>query len=263
MKKNIFRLLYWLIISLTFSSCQKEIDINLNSANPKIVIESEISDLLASCKVKLTKTVNYNETNNFPAVSGAEVRISDNVGNSEILTETSSGIYTSSTLQGVSGRIYTLEITDNGKNYLAVSEMPFPVDIDTLTVENSFFGNNKFVTAKFKDPAGVENYYRLIQIVNGIQKTDIFIVSDYLQDGQTISQTLFFREDDDLATGDSVIVLLQNIDKDVYEYFRTLSQLSGSGGQSATPANPSSNFDNGALGFLNAYAVRSKLLVVQ
>ncbi len=261
--KNIFIFSNWLIIALAFSSCQKEIDIDLNSKSPHIVVEAEISDQSASCKVKLTKTVNFNESNNFPAVSGAVVRISDDIGNSDILTETSPGIYTSSTLQGIQGRTYTVEITSDGKTYTAISKMPAPTSIDTLKVENSFFGNSRFINAEFQDSAGIENYYRLIQAVNGIPKTTVFITSDYLQDGKTISQTLFYREEEDsLVTGDSVTVLLQSIDKGVYEYFRTLSELSGGGGQSTTPANPTSNFTNGALGYFSGYSVRAKTIVI-
>lgn len=260
--KTIFKFSNLLIILLALSSCQKEIDVDLNSKSPQIVIEAEISDQPASCKVKLTKTVNFNETNSFPAVTGAVVRISDDIGNSEILTETSSGIYSSSTLQGVPGRTFTLEITSNGKNYIAISKMPEPTNIDTLKVENSFFGSDRFVNVEFQDSAGIENYYRIIQEVNGIAKTNIFLASDYLQDGDLLSQILFSRGSDSLVSGDSVAVLLQSIDKGVYEYFRTLSELSYGGGQTTTPANPLSNFTNGALGYFNAYSVRSKTIVI-
>lgn len=263
MKSYIFKFSKCLIIALSFSSCQKEIDIDLNSKWPQIVIEAEISDQPVSCQVKLTRTVNFNETNNFPTISGAVVRISDDIGNSEILIETSAGIYTSATLQGIPGRTYTLTITDNGKDYTAISKMPAPTDIDTLKVENSFFGNDRLVTVEFQDTAGIENQYRFIQMINGILQKSIFITNDYLQDGNNLSFPLFSRGEDSLVAGDSVTVLLQSIDKGVYEYFRTLSQLSGGGGQSTTPANPASNFTSGALGYFSAYAVRSKFIVIQ
>lgn len=259
MKAYIVRLSAWLIALSVFSSCQKEIAIDLNSAEPKIVIEAEISDQPASCKVKLSKTVNFSESNIFPAVSGALVMISDNTGNSETLIEASSGIYTSSTLQGVPGRVYTLVVTDAEKEYRAVSTMSFPVNIDTLTVEKSFFGNQRFINVEFQDPAGTANQYRFIKTTNGILEKSIYITNDYLQDGNNFSLPLF--SEDSVVKGDTVTVKLQSVDTGVYEYFRTLSQLSG-GDPSQSPANPLSNLTNGALGYFNAYSVRVKTIVV-
>lgn len=259
MKAHIFKLAASLIFVSWFCSCQKEIAIDLNSAEPKIVIEAEVSDQPASCKVKLTRTVNFSQSNNFPAVKGAIVIISDNTGNSETLAETSPGIYTSSTLQGIPGRAYTLVVTDAGKEYRAMSTMSSPVSIDTLTVEKSFFGNQRYINVEFGDPAGTANQYRFIKTINNILEKSIYITNDYLQDGNYFSMPLF--SEDSMATGDSVSVLLQSIDMGVYEYFRTLSQLGG-GDPSQSPANPLSNFTNGALGYFNAYAVRSKTIIV-
>ena len=259
MNTHIFRLSAVLILLSVFSSCQKEIQIDLNSAEPKMVIEAEISDQPASCRVKLTRTVNFSESNIFPAVSGAVVFLSDNLGNSELLNESSPGIYTSPTLQGVPGRVYTLIISDAGKEYSAVSTLNFPVSIDTLTVEKSFFGNERFVNVGFLDPAGIENQYRFIKTTNGIVEKSIYITNDYLQDGNYSAMPLF--SGDNLVKGDSVTISLQSIDKGVYEYFRTLSLLNG-GDPSASPANPLSNVTNGALGYFNAYAVRTETTVV-
>jgi hypothetical protein len=67
-----------------------------------------------------------------------------------------------------------------------------------------------------------------------------------------------------LETGDSVTILIQTIDKNVFTFFSQLSQISNDfGGQPASPANPASNFDNGALGYFSAYAVRSKTIIIK
>jgi hypothetical protein len=62
-----------------------------------------------------------------------------------------------------------------------------------------------------------------------------------------------------------VKVLLQSIDKNVFDYFTMLDQVMSDGfiNQTATPANPTSNFDNGALGYFSACAVRSKTIVIK
>jgi hypothetical protein len=251
----------------TFPSCQKVININLNSTDPKLVIEAEISDQ-SVCKVKLSETINFDETNNFPPVTTASITIRDNLGNSENLTETSPGLYSSSTLVGVQGRTYTLTVTDKGKSYTANSTMSFPVEIDTITFQKmGVFGNNTYITdIGFTDPAGIKNYYRFIEIVNGITQNTIFIYDDRFDDGKSISNSLLSDagqggDNSEILLGDTVIVLLQCIDKGVYDYFSTLSQSSG-GLQSSTPANPKSNFNNGALGYFNAVSVRKKSAIV-
>lgn len=272
--KNIF--LHGISITLAasiLSSCQKVINIDLNSVAPEIIIEGNVSNQVGSCTVDLSKTVNFSDSNVFPPVTGASVTINDNAGNSEILAEVSSGVYKTSTLQGTVGRAYTIIVTANGKNYQAVSTMAAPVAIDTIIIKTSTgFGGggmgggnnvNKSLTLRFTDPVGTANYYRLVEIVNGVLVNTISITSDNLRDGEVIEENLREGSDIKLQIGDIVTVQLQSIDKNVYEYFRTFNQSSGGGFTSASPANPTSNISNGALGYFSAYSVTSKTVVVQ
>ena len=102
-----------LILSLStimFVACEKVIDIDLNDVEPKIVVEANIDDIEGPYQVKLTKTVNYNQSNMFPTVSDAVVTLSDSEGNTEVLVESVPGIYVSTLIEGVPGRTYTLDI---------------------------------------------------------------------------------------------------------------------------------------------------------
>jgi len=259
-----------IMIGIT-SACQKVINIDLNSAAPQIVIIGTVTDQTGPYTVTLSQTVNFSDDNIFPAVSGAKVIISDNVGNAETLVETSAGNYTSSTIQGVAGRTYSISVTSNGKSYNAISTMPSAVAIDSLTIDSTGskggFGKsgtkNKSVNVLFRDPSGVANYYRFVEIVNGIQKNDFFITSDKFKDGANVNYNISIR-DSTLYSGDSVTVILQSIDVNVYEYFRTLLQTStGSGLQTSTPGNPTTNLSNNALGYFSACAVRSKKILIK
>lgn len=258
MNKSIYIFYGSLIILFSFSSCEKVIDIDLNSAAPKIVVEGSISDQAAPYSVKISKTVNFNEPNVFPPVSGALVSIYDDLGNHETLTETSAGTYIASTLQGVPGRTYTLNITDNGKNYSARSTMPQPVKIDTVYSKNLSFPEGFGITVfvGFKDPPGYENYYRFIQIVNGIPKNTFYVISDQYQNGTE----MYFKMDDDreqkeLVKGDSVTVILQSIDKSIYDYFYPMYF-------GRDVVNPPSNLGTEALGYFSSCAVSSKSFVI-
>ncbi len=251
-----------LLLSFIALDCQRVISVDLNSAAPEIVIEGSISDSTGPYYVTLSKTVNFDQPNTFPPVAGAHIVMSDNLGHSDLLTETSlSGTYVASTLQGTPGRTYTLDVTADGKEYLASSTMPLPVGIDSLAIENSPFGSNlrKLIDAHFTDPPGIKNYYRFVVMRNGIISPNIYLYDDRIQDGQPITSVLSV---DTLQTGDTLVVFLQGIDEGVYNYFRTAAQISGDRGSfSASPANPLSNFNNGALGYFSAYAVRSKLII--
>ena len=71
------------------------------------------------------KSVNFTQTNTFPAVSGATVTLSDDAGGLEKLAETSTaGMYRGSKLLGQAGRRYTLRVETGGQSYVAASALP-------------------------------------------------------------------------------------------------------------------------------------------
>jgi hypothetical protein len=266
--KIVYSLLTIILLAFLITSCEKVIVIDLNSKMPQIVIEGNITNQPGPYKVTLTQTGNYYVSNNFPDVSGALVTLSDDSGNSEILAETSAGVYTSSTIQGTPGRSYTLKVTANGVEYSAVSVMPAPVSIDTLTVVtgNNAKGKDKTIYVKFTDPAGIANYYRFIKIINGITQSTLYVEDDLLQDGNTINYAFLSRGQNEasIKEGDNVSIILQSIDKNVYNYFRSLIQISSGGliSQSTSPANPLTNINNSTLGYYNACAATSQSIII-
>lgn len=253
-----------LIVLIVLPSCQKVINIDLNSASPQIVIEGNVTDQPGPYIVKLSKTVNYSETNVFPPITGASVTISDNTGNAETLTESTPGTYTTSTLQGMPGRTYTLTVTSDGKTYTATSTMPYPVNIDTLINRQGGFGGGRpSWSAKFLDPSGIANYYALFMEINNVMQSDFSTADDNLRDGDSISMRLPIPDNVNLQSGDSIKVILESIDKNIREYFRLLHQLNNQGGiQSAPPANPATNLTGNALGYFSAHSDRKKILVI-
>lgn len=269
--KNSYKVAFAVLIgvSIVITSCQKVIQLDLNSAAPELVVEGSITNQSAPYAIKLTKTINFSDLNTFPPCTGAAVTITDNAGNSELLTETLPGTYTANTLQGTVGREYKLLIVSDNKNYQSTSQIPAPIVIDTLvqTTSNGGFGGNtgnKTVHVFFTDPAGVENYYRVTEIVNHDTLTNFSIARDFGRDGSIIQMNFRRGGDTRLQTGDSVTVQLESIDKNVYEYFRTLNLSGGEGSfNSSSPANPTSNVSNGALGYFSAYSVTSKTIVIQ
>jgi hypothetical protein len=250
-----------IVLVIVFTSCQKIIDLDLNSASPQIVIEGNVYDQPGPYLVKISQTVNFDESNVYPPVTGAIVEISDNRGNSEVLIESSSGTYYTSTLQGIVGSTYTLTVTSKGKTYTATSTIPNPVNIDSIYFKKSMFGIEKIVSVNFNDPANFNNYYRLVEFINNKRQTGFNVSDDNLSQGETISYSFMSAGiDNKLGIGDTVTVWLQSIDKGVYEYFRTAGRDDG---QSSSPSNPTSNISNGALGYFNACSLRTISILMQ
>lgn len=252
---------FLLVLTVIFGfSCQKVINIDLNSADPQLVVEAYVTDAPDSIWVKLTKTVNFSDKNEFPLVDNAIVKISDNEGNSEQLTQIQPGIYKAQTLQGVPGRTYKLEIDYNGKKYEASSYMNYPVEIDSVTFGRSVFSGNVTLQIHFTDPGNIRNYYRYLREINGLKQKDFNIISDDVRNGQHSFITLSTGQPR-LDKGDTIIAYLHSIDFATYEYYRTFNQINETG-PTATPGNPISNISNGAAGFFAAYSLRSKMVVI-
>lgn len=268
MKKTTLFILF--ILGLT--GCTKVIDINLNEANPKIVVEASITDEPGPYYVKLTETVNFSSSNTYPAVQGAFVTLSDNVGSKDTLIEVSPGIYQTKTIQGLSGRTYTLAINANGKLISAISTMPSPVNLDSITYLKSSFGNGPGNTTdteyvpipRFIDPISFGNCYRFIRTVNDTLDKTFYIDNDNLINGLQYQRPLF-GGDIQCRYGDSLVFEMQCIDRSTYDYFNSLNASLGQGpGGGTTPANPVSNIQGSeALGYFSAHTVQRKKVLVK
>jgi hypothetical protein len=260
------KILVLVLSVLVLVSCQKEIFIDLNTSDPKIVIEGEVMDMPGPYLVRLSRTVNFSEPNEFPPISDAIVIISDDAGYSEQLFEFQNGIYMTHDIQGFAGRTYSLSVTIEGETFTAQSTMPARVPLDGVEVINSFYSssqdpaNNYLVTPLYLDPPGIGNNYRIVQLVNGRICDSWTVQNDNLSDGLVNKRPIFGR-DIELKPGDMLTVVLQSIEKPVYDYFYSLTESSGSGG-GATPANPVSNITGGALGYFSAHSMDSKTVTI-
>ncbi|MCD4691932.1 MAG: DUF4249 family protein, partial [Calditrichales bacterium] len=132
-KHKLKSLIFISFLVVLFSSCEDVVEIDLNTADPQIVIDAVVTDQPGPYIVKISKTGDFYQPSVFPVVSGALVEISDNAGHSEILEETDPGIYRTDSLQGTPGRNYTLKVIAEGKEYAAASSMPNAIQSDSLS----------------------------------------------------------------------------------------------------------------------------------
>jgi hypothetical protein len=254
------------LLSFVLFSCTKVISVNLNNANPNIVIEGIVSDVPGPYQVKLTQTVNFSDPNIFPPVTGSTVKITDtNLGTTDSLKEVVPGTYiTQKLLQGIIGHTYQLLVLYNGQTYTASSTMPAKVNLDSVSfyITNIFGTKSTSAIANFQDPAGIANYYTFTEYVNGQAIDQTFNFSDRLSDGKYIRRQLF-NDSSYINPGDQVTIEMHCVDSQVWQYFNTLGQAKGNNSQAITPANPLSNISNNALGYFSAQTVQSGLAILE
>ena len=281
-------LVFFAFIALfIFSSCEKVIKVDLNTEDPKLVVEAIVNADSTTHYVTLTRTINFDEDKAAPIVTDALITVTDiNDNKSANYTyDVTLGKYKVTNFLAKEGHTYKMVITSNGKTHTATSTIPSRVVLDSLKIAKYPFGpeNEVFAIVPLRyDPAGIANYYQFRLKKNGEALKGIYVEDDQGMDGILTKKPIFTNRNEftpDTLIGDTkkwkiklngTIEILDSITADielscienkVFRYFFTLS-LNGGGQQSATPANPDPLFDNGALGYFSAQTVQSKKIVI-
>jgi hypothetical protein len=264
MKKFRYYLLSFFAVLFLMISCTEVIEININDSDPQIVVEAEMPES-GFANIKITKSLNITATDSFPAYENAIVTIQDNMGNQEILKESSPGIYQSVLLKGVPGRIYSINIMKDDAGIFSKDSMPETVKMNGVLVTKSAFGGQSFgpnagnqsdslplvdVTLLYNDPVNIVNYYRIVEYRNN-KLASIYLDSDKFNNGKQVKKFLF-SFDRRMAPGDTLAVEMQSISAEVFDYFYSFSG-SGGGPSSGSPANPLTNLNGTRLGYFSAY----------
>lgn len=255
---------------LILISCEKEIAIDLNKNNPKYVIEANLSTELGESKVKITQTLNFDETIANPTVSGAFVTITDNTQiKTDTLKEMTAGIYSNFDAVGKEGHNYTLKVKIGTETFTALSTTPESISFDSLLQLNlaseggpgrpgsDGSGSMIRILPVYKNTTHADKYFQFVVVKNDTLLNGIVARSDLGSGGYSIPIPLFIRANkNDILKFD-----IQFIDKTVFDYLFGLSQNINQ--FSATPSNPTSNISNGALGFFKAHSSQKKTLIIK
>jgi hypothetical protein len=259
---TITKIVIALFLAEFFASCKKEIQLDLQNKESQLVIEADFDSERKVNTVYLSQTIEIRETNKFPTLSNAQVIVTDNHEYYEILKETKPGVYQTSSFAGVIGRTYSLKVILNGKMYVAESTLPAVVKLDTAFAASSQFGKSRMVgfLPVYTDPAGVKNYYRFVQFVNGDRVKGSILTDDTYSDGLQQNQTLSSMNLE-AKPGDTLHVEMQMIDEANYTYFTSKEKTVNL--DAAAPANPVSNIKGGALGFFNVHSTQTAKMIIQ
>jgi hypothetical protein len=262
MKKIIFA---FSILAISTVSCRKIIDIEQEEGDKRTVIEATLLEGTHSFDVKVSKTSNFFGDNTPVPITNATVVLSDGAGD-YTLTSFGDGNYQLVGFNAVSGTEYTLTVNENGNSFVAKGIMPAVVPIDTISyefVEASTFNDSGYITQiEFNDPAATDNYYRIEVDIQGTYYGDIFnliLLDDGFLNGNRIEFPLFAIDVADAF--DNVTMKLTSCDRATFTYLEGVDALINTG-NGAPPANPTGNFNNGALGNFSLYASDTQSIVI-
>lgn len=258
------------VLAATFvGGCEDVVQVELNSTEPRLVIEGYLSNTTGNFQI--TRSTDFYNPNDFERVSGALVVVSDETGAADTLQERGilEGVYYFVTdFASVVGGTYYATVTVDGQTFTAATTMMDQIPIDSMAFE--YEEGNKFVDEGeeedgyrlhvfFRDTPNKPDYARILlrKHFRRGQFTDwysnLYLYNGRLSDGKTVNYSSFFKV---FQPGEGAEVILLSMEKTMYEYFLTLSEVSATVKGDVfdvTPANPNSNWSGGALGYFGAF----------
>lgn len=285
----------FLILFITITSCEKEVDIKLDSGEPKLVVEGAIETGLPPYVI-LTKSIGYFATidmetlqNSF--VHDAKVTVSDGIVTVPLVEyNIDSGEYKFSVysvenllnppIVGSINTSYKLTIEHNGKVYEATTTIPNPKPVDSIWArglsQNSSLGDSaRRLFVAFTDPDTIGNNYRYFTqknsepyypAYNSVYEDQIFNGSrfDSLSIDMGGARTRYSDSTGIAFVGDTVTLKWCAIDKQVFQFFSTYEYALGTiGSPFATPIKVKTNISNGALGIWAGYGSSYRTLYIK
>ncbi len=279
--QNIIKLFLGLLLLIgIMTSCEDVVDVDLEESNLNyIAVEAYISTATQNnIQVKITRTLEVDDTTSYPAVNDAVVTITDDAStpNTVALIEYyNTGIYLLPYNVGYPakvGRTYTISITTTdgtvitGSDYLA--EVP---KLDSVNVNLYEILNKEYlgIFVSTQDIPDVDNYYKWNVYINDkvlVGGDNLIYSSDELFDGNYVSNASIMldieddEEDKVLHKGDTVIVNQQSISEPIYQYHVGISNQVSAGSLFSVqpdnlPSNLTSQSDEKVVGSFSAYDI--------
>jgi hypothetical protein len=258
-----YKYIFAIIIAILVSSCEDVVQVDLNTAAPRLVINGSIQWLKGTAgneqKIKLTTTTGY-YSNTIPTVSGAVVFVtnSDNVSFNFTEEVANSGIYLCHNFIPEIDKAYVLTVNLNGETYTATETLKSvsPITHIDQNDEGGFAGDEIEIKTYFNDPDVVDNYYLFKY------KASSLAIPYYAADEDEFFQgNEFFGyfSHEDIKSGDTVDITIYGVSKRYFEYMNKLILIAdGGGGPFSTPPATvrgniinQTNPGNYALGYFN------------
>lgn len=276
--KNIKLFITLIIASFTVISCEEVVDVDLDTATPKLVIDASIKwekgTTGTTQKIKLTTTTDF-YSNTIPAASGATVTVTNISLSTPIvysfIEDGQTGEYVCSNFNPIINNNYSLTVVYKGETYTSTSQfMASPEIVKTEQKLKPGFGGEDFYEIKFyfQDNAAEDNFY----LVGA--KNDKIVYPEYgvLDDEFTQGNLMFAVYQDELKKGDVIDYTLQGITLKYNNFMTKLLNIAGTDGGNPFATAPASlrgniinstNSDNFPLGFFHLSEIDSGSYTIQ
>ncbi|OAD91270.1 hypothetical protein A7A78_12875 [Aequorivita soesokkakensis] len=265
MKKLFLLVIFFGIVT----SCEDVIDVELNDAPPRLVVEANLNvweDGSNSAAVRLTTTAPFFD-NDVPFVTDASITVTDENGIVYPFNYTQDGVYVSSIALQLNIE-YKLTILYKEETYTATETLytVSPLEFVEQRDDGGFTGEDIELKAFFTDPAGEQNFYFFEGLSERGDVLDVY--KDEFFDGNTIFGYYLVE---DLAPADEVQFNIYGVSEAYYNFmFILLQQTGGGGGPFETqPATVRGNIinetnpDNYPLGYFRVSEVSTLNYTVQ
>ena len=208
--------------------CEDVIDVDLNEAQPRLVIEASINwfkDTTGNDQsIKLSLSAPFFD-DIIPPANGATVIVmnTDNGDEYVFLEDGTTGIYKTDSFVPILDQEYTLSINYDNQDYTATEILKSVSSIDFVEQNNEggFSGEDIELKAFYTDPAGIENYY-FFEFINDITNIpSLEVYEDRFTDG---NQIFGFYSEEDLKPGDEIIIRNHGVSQRFYNFMFILLQ---------------------------------------
>lgn len=272
--KHIF-LLFALVFTLFLSSCEEVVNVDLDTASPRLVVDAAIDWEQgtdgALQKIKLSTTTSF-YSSVVPPVSGATIFVTNsNSTVFDFVESETAGEYVCTNFVPQIDETYTLTVIVNGQTYTATETLKSVASITQIVQDNEggITGDLIDIKAFFNDPADQDNFYLFKYKYSNKAKLDYQVSDDRFFQGNTIFS---LSNNEDLATGDQIQITHYGISRTYYNYMNILLSIAGNTGGSPFQSPPATvrgniinntNFDNYALGYFRLSETDSGSYTVQ
>jgi hypothetical protein len=268
-----------LLFALTIWGCDVPIELDIHQTPPRVTIEGLVTDTPGQPFVRVTLSVDFYYEGHSTRVSDANVILKNDLGENVTFNHysgnnnDSTGYYLPPAgFAGQVGRIYTVSVTTQGKTFEATDSLKYVTSIDSLAYRPNIYaqqdpppsGHIYELLIYAKEPQASKDYYLVKYYRNDSLTyngdTDVYVLDDYGV-GENIDgvPSAILYKDNDLAR-----IEMYSLTREGYLFYNDLVTIMNTDGGmfSPPPANPRTNFNNGALGFFQVSAGSSRSIVV-
>lgn len=267
------------IISLSISSCEDVVDVDLDTAPPKLVIDASIKWEKGTTgeiqKINLTTTTDF-YSSSVPPATGAAVTVTNTSLSTPVtfqfVENGQTGEYVCSNFNPIINNEYSLTIIYKGVTYTSKSKlMPTPIIASTeQSVKPGIEGKDVYEIKFYWQDNGEEDNFYLVGAKNtNIVYPEYGVLSDEFYQGN--SMFAFYR-DDELEKGDKIQFSLQGITEQYNNYMNKLLNIAGTDGGNPFATPPATvrgnivnqtNPDDYPLGFFHLSEIDSDSYTIQ